>query len=148
MEKSVNKFIENKSNAFEEYLIGLLKNHPEIKSPINKIFFLEWHFQQLFIPQSKYFFFPEFHQKGITGNYRVDFMVVKHDFSKHIAIEVDGHDFHEKTKAQVRKDKIRERFITKNVTKLLRFSGSEVFKDPQKAINEVLCLIINIEGEY
>lgn len=52
-------------------------------------------------------------------------------------IEIDGHDFHEKTKEQVAKDKQRERAIMNEGYKIYRFSGSEVFKHPLKCVNEV-----------
>jgi very-short-patch-repair endonuclease len=45
------------------------------------------------------------------------------------AVELDGHDFHEKTKEQVRKAKERDRFLLLKGIETMRFSGSEVFND-------------------
>jgi very-short-patch-repair endonuclease len=63
--------------------------------------------------------------------YRVDFMArcYANDKLHFFAIECDGHEFHEKTKEQVRKDKQRERaLLTQGIT-VIRFSGSEIWND-------------------
>jgi hypothetical protein len=54
-----------------------------------------------------------------------------------IAIECDGHEFHEKTKKQVAFDKKRERDLIKSGYTVLRFSGSEIWKDPYKCAEQV-----------
>jgi len=146
MEDSIKEFIEKKCLCLSEYLTSMLSIQRKIKSPIEKMFYLEWHYQRLFSQRGEYFLLPQFQQTDITGKYIVDFLVTDIFINNPIiVIEIDGHDFHEKTKEQVRKDKIRERFITKNVKKFLRFSGSEVFENPGKAVNEVMSLINEIE---
>ncbi|MFS0560104.1 DUF559 domain-containing protein [Terribacillus sp. 179-K 1B1 HS] len=64
-------------------------------------------------------------------HYRVDFMVrcYAKDKLHFFAIECDGHEFHEKTKEQVRKDKQRERALLSKGIKVIRFSGSEIWND-------------------
>lgn len=52
------------------------------------------------------------------------------------AIELDGHDFHERTKEQAAKDKSRDRLLQTAGWKTLRFTGSEVFKSPFKCAVE------------
>ncbi len=47
-----------------------------------------------------------------------------------IVIEVDGHEFHERTKEQAQRDKSRDRALTGAGYRVLRFTGSEVFRDP------------------
>ena len=67
------------------------------------------------------------------GNYRLDFLLV-HVTPKgaktFVAVECDGHDFHEKTKKQAAHDKMRDRFLTARGIKVLRFTGSEIYNDP------------------
>lgn len=67
--------------------------------------------------------------------YRADFMIyVSGAKQRHrIVIECDGHDFHEKTKAQAQRDKSRDRFFISHGVPVLRYSGSEIFKDPYAA---------------
>jgi very-short-patch-repair endonuclease len=45
-------------------------------------------------------------------------------------IECDGPDFHEKTKEQVSKDKERDRVFQKTGALVLRYSGSDIWRDP------------------
>jgi len=54
-----------------------------------------------------------------------------------VAIELDGHDFHERTKTQAQRDKSRDRALTKLGWKVLRFTGSEVFAEPQRVAEEL-----------
>ena len=87
MEESVEKFIHEKASQtygrsienttvfIETYLINLLLIHDEIKSPIEKMFFLEWHYQKIFIPDDGYILIPQYRDKDITGKYFVDFEV-------------------------------------------------------------------------
>jgi very-short-patch-repair endonuclease len=71
--------------------------------------------------------------------YNVDFLVSKRDGpSIRIAIELDGHEFHERTQTQAGRDKSRERAIVSAGLPLLRFTGSEVFNNPRGVIDEVV----------
>jgi very-short-patch-repair endonuclease len=47
-----------------------------------------------------------------------------------VAIECDGHDFHEKTKQQAMRDKKRDRAIQISGLKILRYTGAEIHADP------------------
>lgn len=69
------------------------------------------------------------------GQYRVDF-VVEIEGEK-LVVECDGHDFHEKTKEQATKDKKRDRFLVSQGYKVLRFTGSEIKKNPLRVISEI-----------
>ncbi len=53
------------------------------------------------------------------------------------AVEFDGHDFHERTKEQARKDKARDRALTLAGWRVLRFTGSEVFADPESIVDQL-----------
>jgi very-short-patch-repair endonuclease len=70
-----------------------------------------------------------------VGDYRVDFYVEQLDISARKAwfravIECDGHDFHEKTKEQVRRDKQRDRWFQSRGIAVYRFAGSEIWNNP------------------
>ncbi len=72
--------------------------------------------------------------------YRVDFaiyVVQSYGSITRLAIECDGHEFHEKTKEQAQRDKKRDRDLSIMGWKVIRFTGSEIFKDPQKCANEI-----------
>lgn len=74
-----------------------------------------------------------------VGRYRVDFLVwfVVGDLIGQIAIECDGHDFHEKTKEQAAKDKRRDRDLLASDIPVMRFTGSEIFRDPHGCAKQV-----------
>lgn len=63
--------------------------------------------------------------------YRLDFFI---SFASdagwvNFAVESDGHDFHEKTKAQAARDKKRDRDIQTAGIPIIHFTGSEIFND-------------------
>ncbi|MBV9851812.1 MAG: DUF559 domain-containing protein [Armatimonadetes bacterium] len=56
---------------------------------------------------------------------------------KQLIVECDGHEFHEKTRAQVARDKQRDRYLQKLGYKVFRFSGSEINQDAISCALEV-----------
>lgn len=68
-----------------------------------------------------------------VGPYRVDFLIALGRWYYRdvvlVAIECDGHDFHERTKAQAAKDKARDRDLAARGLTVLRFTGSEIWRD-------------------
>lgn len=93
---------------------------------------------------------PQEKIKTDSGNYRVDFLVqfciFKRGFPdewKYLVVECDGHNFHEKTKTQVARDKKRDRSIQSLGYPILRFTGSEIYRDPDACVNEIASFIDN-----
>jgi len=78
-----------------------------------------------------------------VGPYRVDFAVCTPGLPM-VAVECDGHGFHERTKEQVARDKKRDRYFQQEGWRVLRFSGSEIYKDADACVGELLCLIETI----
>jgi hypothetical protein len=74
---------------------------------------------------------------------RIDFVVFMF-CGPNVAIEVDGHEFHEKTKEQAASDKSRDRKITRCGYSVIRFTGSEVYRDPSGAVNEAIDTAIGL----
>lgn len=77
-------------------------------------------------------------QAEIAG-YRVDFLLwfAKGRHVEGIAVECDGHAFHEKTKEQAARDKKRDRSILAAGFPMLRFSGSEIFRDVLGCVGQI-----------
>jgi very-short-patch-repair endonuclease len=74
-----------------------------------------------------------------VGPYRADFLF---DWNKGprrrlLVVELDGHDFHEKTKEQALRDKQRDRYFVMQGLELLRFAGSEVYADADQVGAEI-----------
>lgn len=81
------------------------------------------------------------------GSYTIDFELYAEGLVCDIvrlAIEIDGHDFHEKTKEQAGRDKRRDREITKYDYIIIRFTGSEVYTNAIKCVQESLDILITL----
>lgn len=78
----------------------------------------------------------EFRQQAKIGQYRVDFSItVSPDIV--FVVECDGHDFHEKTREQAQRDKARDRWFQTSGIPVLRFTGSEIWRDAVDCAVEV-----------
>jgi len=81
-------------------------------------------------------------------SFRVDFAFIS-EIGDRIAVELDGHDFHERTKEQARHDKSRDRLLATAGWRLLRFTGSEVYADPAACLARVRALHASIwQAQY
>jgi len=81
------------------------------------------------------------------GKYKADFAVQCILCpGKTLIVECDGHDFHEKTKQQAAHDKKRDRFMTVSGYGVLRFTGSEIYRDPIGCVREVVGYFAQFPG--
>ena len=79
---------------------------------------------------------PELQREAwIDKKYRVDFLLP----SKNVVIELYGYEYHN-TKYKITKDAERERYLQRKGYQVIRFTGSEIYKDAQKCVNEVISL--------
>lgn len=80
-------------------------------------------------------------QVNFSG-YRFDFLILDatdgatDDRLRGIVVECDGHDFHDRTKDQARRDKSRDREIQYAGFRVLRFTGSEIWENPRRCAME------------
>jgi very-short-patch-repair endonuclease len=74
------------------------------------------------------------------GKFRVDFLIALLDAPNKdvvdLVVECDGHDFHERTKEQAARDKARDRSLKRAGHDVIRFTGSEIWRDPDKCATE------------
>ena len=86
-------------------------------------------------------------QQMKVEKYRADFLIeIKggNVETSYYVVEIDGHDFHEKTKEQVKRRNERDRFFASKGMTVIRFSGSEVYNDPDGCVESVCeCIIDN-----
>lgn len=61
-------------------------------------------------------------------------------FDAGIVVELDGHDFHERTKQQVRARNHKDRLIQGLGLAVCHFSGSEIVGDPDACVASVIAL--------
>jgi very-short-patch-repair endonuclease len=124
---------------YERRIVELIESH-SISSPIEQLFAMEWHY--LGVSERLGVVLTPQHEVIVDGlTYRLDFSVTRPSSNLKIAIELDGHQFHERTPEQARKDKGRERVITRQGYIFHRFAGGEVMRSPKKCVNEVEDLI-------
>jgi hypothetical protein len=169
--ENVNTYLVNRADTlaqlFVEKTIEELASETEssrmIVSPIEQIFLIEWrvqeHLRQTYFPFN---LAPQYQDEKTTGKYFLDFAIEfmndeadafdlfgkKYPRPPLIGIELDGHDFHEKTKRQVEYHKERERFLISHGWTLLRYAGSEIIKDAESRVREALDFIWKKRNEY
>lgn len=68
-----------------------------------------------------------------VGPYRPDFMIRM----QRLVIELDGHDYH-KTREQRTADASRQRYLQRQGWTVIRFTGSEIYRDVNQCVREVV----------
>ncbi len=115
-----------------------------------------------FVPERERFrfrLFPQYlienteYKRGASPfKYRVDFVLTterdeaRTDFMEReihyrYAIELDGHEFHERTKEQAQRDRERDRNLAAIGYQVLRYTGSEIYKDSYELISKLDTLL-------
>jgi len=72
-------------------------------------------------------------------DYRVDFLITVVLAGKvigRLAVECDGLAFHERTKEQAARDRSRDRALTLAGYKVIRFTGSEIYRDVMRCVHD------------
>lgn len=74
-----------------------------------------------------------------VGRYTADFHFTssRDDKTAFLVVECDGHDFHERTKEQAAHDKKRDRYFAAQGIAVLRFTGSEIWRDAASCSREI-----------
>lgn len=83
-------------------------------------------------------------QEKINNGYVIDFKLATMYPEIIIAIEINGHEWHEKTKEQASRDKERARYLLKNGYNLIEYTGSEIYTKPDECAKETLDILIEL----
>lgn len=89
-----------------------------------------------------------------VGPYRVDFFLNydnkspeaqfhKVSSASSLIIECDGHEFHERTKEQIIRDRKQDRILQDLGHKIFRYTGSEIWVDADACAKEALSSLVN-----
>lgn len=73
-----------------------------------------------------------------------DFALIPESGSWRVAIEVDGHAYHERTKEQADRDRKRDRDMLREDVVMLRFTGSEVWRGADDCAREALSVAVGM----
>lgn len=82
-------------------------------------------------------------KESYFNGYIPDFVIYVNNQLSGYVIEIDGHEWHEKTKEQVRADKEKDRAYLKNGFIPVRFTGSEVYHDVKKCVDDFFEILIS-----
>lgn len=74
------------------------------------------------------------------GAARIDLALVRND--KRIAIEVDGHEFHERSRDLVIRDNRRQTALSAQGWQVLRVSGSQLWREPIRTVDEIEAVLL------
>lgn len=86
------------------------------------------------------------------ARYRADALVYVLDGAENrlapgpLVVEVDGHDFHERTRFQAARDRQRDRAMIAEGFRVVRFTGSEIYRDPERCAAEIGKLVAQPTG--
>ena len=75
-----------------------------------------------------------FHQMAATEKPKY----LAEQVTEKLVVECDGHEFHEKTREQAKKDKSRDRDLLSRGYPVMRFTGSEIYRAPLKCAEQVV----------
>lgn len=139
----------------ETYTVGVRDsidcNEPFLESPLEAIFLTWFHA----VRAAHYYLCSDLdlrQQQSVEvrgQQYRLDFTVTPGDVDRwaeaedlgvvwpKIGVELDGHDYHERTKEQVTRRNKRDRELTKAGWTIFHYSGSELHNKPQACADEV-----------
>lgn len=133
---------------------GMIAGRTELmESPLEAIFYAWFSAVEDLLPDDVYRFVlvPQQNVPAPNGHiYRFDFTVlfgphglaeearVRNIQSPRLAVELDGYDFHERTKEQVAYRNERDRVLQADGWTVLHFSGSELFRDPLACVQQVI----------
>lgn len=84
-----------------------------------------------------------FHREWPVLGYSADFAIVAPTFT--IVVECDGHDYHERTKEQAAHDRKRDRAMTEAGITVLRYTGSEIWRNPFACAQQTIQLALSIQ---
>lgn len=126
------------------------------ESPIEIIF--NYFFERVALFEYKDYMFivePQVQIETDNSTYRVDFDIecIKYVFQNgeplpseeryaEVIVECDGHDFHEKTKEQVKRRNKRDLDLKMEGYDLIHFSGSQIYNEPEECARNTIEYLI------
>lgn len=101
--------------------------------------------QAAFVLNNRSILVPQLDETTGGRSIRIDFAFIL--LQEKLAVEVDGHDFHERTKEQAERDRSRDRAMIADGWTVLRFTGREVFRNPIEGVIEIHAALERLYAE-
>ena len=122
------------------------------ESPIEIIFayyFDKWKVNNLDKNTENIYLEPQYDFNEIGKRYRLDFFIEYttlqgdtidnlNEYCSTVVVECDGHQFHERTKEQVKRGNQRDYDLKMSGYDVIHFSGSELYNNPQECVQKVV----------
>lgn len=138
------------------FLSGLTHRSTVTASPIEQLFYAAWELLDPVMGQRcdgfSLILTPQVQVETHGHAYRLDFAVtyvsqaeqhvIEDAAFPRIGIELDGHDFHERTREQVELRNRRDRHLAAAGWKVFHYAGSEVRRSPGQCVSEVALFAI------
>lgn len=137
----VQKHLSLAINARAASLVSFIEHHvaKQVDSPLELAFAAWWYA----LDSGEFNLVPQA-EVSIGGDlFRLDFYITKPELGQTpdpkegIVVELDGHEFHERTREQVDRRNYRDRKLGELGFSVLHFSGSEFNRDPEGVIDAV-----------
>jgi len=121
----------------------LLAEEAALESPIERLLYLALYEQagsRVHADGGNLLIHPQAEVTTQDGTWRVDFLLRGQigQSSALLVVECDGHDYHERTRAQARRDRFRDRSLQAAGYTVLRFTGSEIWAAPDACACQVM----------
>lgn len=123
------------------FLVQVIDFPTECESPIEQILWYALRLMALELNNLDIMFDSQVEVKANGHHYRLDLFFEEDtecDDPVMVAIECDGHDFHEKTKEQVEKRNVRDMELKKAGVDVLHYSGSQIYNNPYRCAKEII----------
>lgn len=150
---AIHYFTAEAKDILHDATVGPPDHTPQ--SPVEVIFLVWWKIEAarraLSYDPLELYLTPQHETSAGSGkSYRLDFAVRPEDVDEwresnergicfpDIAVEIDGHEWHERTKEQVASRNRRDRALQSVGWKVFHFSGSEVVRRPLECVTEVM----------
>jgi very-short-patch-repair endonuclease len=113
--------------------------HRKHESPLEAVFWIWWITLEALMTDKDFGFALEpQHEVECEGvRYRLDFAVPEYK----VAIELDGHEFHERTKEQVAYRNQRDRLLQAAGWSVFHYSGSELYRNQVNCVSSVIAFV-------
>ena len=162
--RSATDWLQREVSAALPRMFDAEDDHQSYGSPIEAIFAVWWEAARM--ESSLYGLDPNLELisqvEVVAGGhtYRLDFAVRGIDVDQLLlakearipepllAIELDGHDFHERTKEQVTDRNRRDRDLQAAGWKVLHVSGSELYRDPRGVVDAILRIVVPAWSQF
>lgn len=124
-------------------------DYSECKSAIETIFFFAWDLVMTKNNHLGIYANPQYEINTNNRRFYADFMIISEGYENEVEIivECDGYDYHS-SKEQIKRDNERDMILKTAGYDVVRFTGSQIFNDPIKCVEETINLILTKSGKY